>query len=122
MAFVIKDMIEQNDPSMQKNLFDIEPYNYIFNKRTSFTDSNFITEDSDELKDVLDEFEKYGSDYLNIINYTRPRVIEKKEEKEENESGLSSLQRGFTSFAGKLNPLDIQKRMQELQDAMNQGE
>lgn len=123
MSFVIKDMIEHSDPSMQNNLFDIEPYNYIFNKRTSFTDSNFITEDSDELKDVLDEFEKYGPDHLNLINYTRPRIIEKKEEEQEKQDGFgASLKRGFTDFAGKLNPLDFKKRMQELQDALNEAD
>ena len=72
MSFVIKDMIERSDPSVQGNEFDIQPYNYLFNKRTSFTDSKFITEDSDELVDVLEELDKIGNFALGILNYTRP--------------------------------------------------
>jgi len=43
MNFVIKDMIERSDPNITNRTFDLEPYNYIFNKRTCFTDSEFIT-------------------------------------------------------------------------------
>jgi hypothetical protein len=80
VGFVIKDMIERNDPSVQRNQFDFEAYNYLFNQRTSFTDSKFITEDSDELVEVLDEFEKGGRNKLCILNYTRPIKDELKEE------------------------------------------
>ena len=42
MTFVIKDKIEKNDPSISRNLFDPMPYNYIFNKGTSFLDDDFV--------------------------------------------------------------------------------
>ena len=42
ITFVIKDKIENNDPSIRKNLFDPMPYNYIFNKGTSFLDDDFV--------------------------------------------------------------------------------
>jgi hypothetical protein len=38
MSFVIKDKIEMEDTLQQNNIFDPEPYNYIFNKSTSFLD------------------------------------------------------------------------------------
>lgn len=38
MSFVIKDKIEMEDALQQNNIFDPEPYNYIFNKSTSFLD------------------------------------------------------------------------------------
>lgn len=44
MTFVIKDKIENNDPLVKTNQFDIESYNYIFNKSTSFLDSDFANE------------------------------------------------------------------------------
>ena len=77
MSFVIKDMIERKDAAMQDNQFDLEPYNYLFNKRTSFTDSAFVTKDSDELAEVLDELAERGPSALGILNYCRP--IEKEE-------------------------------------------
>jgi hypothetical protein len=61
----------------------MEPYNYVFNKRTAFTDSDFITFNSDELDEILKHMEDAesisdytGADQLSILNYTRPRIIE----------------------------------------------
>lgn len=45
MSFVIKDKIENNDKYQKLNVFDLEPYNYIFNRSTSFLDGNFIKDD-----------------------------------------------------------------------------
>ena len=45
MSFVIKEKIENKDPEQENNEFDIDPYNYIFNKSTSFIDGTFIFDD-----------------------------------------------------------------------------
>jgi hypothetical protein len=45
MSFVIKDKIELQDKCMMQNVFDIEPYNYIFNKRSCFLDDDFVQND-----------------------------------------------------------------------------
>ena len=54
MTFVIKDKIERRDRCMECNIFDSEPYNYLFNRSTSFMDSQFTKKDPDELKYVLE--------------------------------------------------------------------
>lgn len=43
MSFVIKDKIE-NEESVGL-LFDPTPYNYIYNKSTSFIDGDFVAND-----------------------------------------------------------------------------
>lgn len=89
MSFVIKDMIERKDPCMQYNEFDFEPYNYLFNKRTSFTDDCALLH-PDELKEVLDQLNSKGIEMLSILNYTRPIEEDPDESKKEtNESFLS---------------------------------
>ena len=42
MCFVIKDKIEKMDEAQKGNKFDLQPYNYIFNKGTAFTDGMFV--------------------------------------------------------------------------------
>jgi hypothetical protein len=49
MAFVIKNKIENKDESQKGNIFDIEPYNYVFNKGTCFTDGMFVCDDHEQL-------------------------------------------------------------------------
>ena len=44
MNFVIKDKLEKHDELCKNNLFDITPYNYIFNRSSSFLDSEFVVE------------------------------------------------------------------------------
>ena len=44
MNFVIKDKLEKHDELCKNNLFDITPYNYIFNRSSSFLDSTFVAE------------------------------------------------------------------------------
>lgn len=70
MTFVIKDKIENNDPLVKKNKFDLEPYNYIFNKSTSFLDGKFLSENQVELKNVLSNMHRLSPDYLELLNYT----------------------------------------------------
>ena len=45
MTFVIKDKIESEDECIENNHFDPTPYNYVFNKATSFTEGLFVTDD-----------------------------------------------------------------------------
>ena len=71
MTFVIKEKIEDNDPLQQGNKFDIEPWNYIFNKSTSFIEGNFVTEDHRQLEYVLSELEKIHPDHLEILHYVQ---------------------------------------------------
>lgn len=42
MTFVILDKIEQGDELQKGNVFDLEPYNYVFNKSNPFIDGNFV--------------------------------------------------------------------------------
>ena len=43
MSFVIKDEIEKGQET--KYVFDEVPYNYLFNKSTSFIDGDFVKND-----------------------------------------------------------------------------
>ena len=70
MSFVIKDKIELQDKCMVHNVFDIEPYNYIFNKRTCFLDDDFVMIDFNQLGRVLSNFEKIDKDLVDLLNYT----------------------------------------------------
>ena len=58
MSFVIKDKIENNIKSDHENYFDLEPFNYVFNKCTAFTDGMFVAEDHEQLARVLSNFMK----------------------------------------------------------------
>ena len=40
-----KKKIEDEDEAVLENEFDPEPYNYIFNKATSFIQGSFVVED-----------------------------------------------------------------------------
>jgi hypothetical protein len=60
MSFVIKDKLERCDGFISTNRFDIEAYNYLFNRRTSFMDSEFTRNDTDEMPRVLENLKKCG--------------------------------------------------------------
>ena len=49
MSFVIKEKIEVKDDNLKGNVFDIEPYNYLFNKSTAFMDGSFVANDPKEV-------------------------------------------------------------------------
>ena len=53
MTFVILDKIEKKDQLQEGNQFDIEPYNYVFYKSTSFLAGKFVYEDHLRLEYVL---------------------------------------------------------------------
>lgn len=67
MSFVIKEKIEKNDPHQKLNYWDIESYNYIFNQRTCFLDSNLVTTDYQTLVKVLEKFEKIDPELLDLL-------------------------------------------------------
>lgn len=58
MSFVIKEKLERNDGLVDNDVFDIEAYNYLFNKRTSFMDSIFTRYDTEEMPRVLENLER----------------------------------------------------------------
>lgn len=64
MTFVIKDKIEKRDILQKNNQFDLEPYNYLINKGTCFTDGEFVIEDHQELERVLKNLTKIDVDYV----------------------------------------------------------
>jgi len=72
MSFVIKSKIEENDPHQELNKFDIKPYNYIYNKRSSFLDSKFVFDDFITLEHVLSNCLKINPKYLDALAYGAP--------------------------------------------------
>ena len=74
MTFMIKDKIESKDPSLKGNIFDKEPYNYIYNKKTSFLDSEFVKYDYVELQRVLEHFHKLDIHLLESLVYTNDKA------------------------------------------------
>ena len=81
MTFVIKEKIENNDAMVKTNHFDVEPYNYIFNKSTSFLDGEFTSNNQVELQKVLENMYKLSPDYLELLNYTQDVIDTKNPEK-----------------------------------------
>ena len=69
MSFVIKDKIEEKCPLQKGNIFDIEPYNYIFNKKTIFLDSDIVTENAEELSYILENMKALNFQYLDLLSY-----------------------------------------------------
>lgn len=53
MSFMIKDKIEKIDNDINENQFDIDAYNYMFNRSTSFMDGEFTRSDTDSLLNAL---------------------------------------------------------------------
>lgn len=69
MSFVMKDKIEINDKNIPGSIFDPEPYNYVFNRSTSFIDGDFVYKDYQQLKYVLESLKELDSLNLEIIHY-----------------------------------------------------
>lgn len=68
MTFVIGAKIERND-SKEKTYFDVEPYNYIFNRSTSFLDGDFVKKNYKQLKRVLKHYKQIDIDLLDLLTY-----------------------------------------------------
>lgn len=76
MTFVIKDKIENEDDCVKDNIFDPVPYNYVYNKATSFTEGDFVTNDHEQLHKVLTELKQIDIDHVEIINYTNEVIVD----------------------------------------------
>lgn len=64
MSFLIKDKIEIEDIYQKGNVFDPEPYNYVFNRSTCFLDSADSSMNYQEMVNVLQNFYKIDPDLL----------------------------------------------------------
>lgn len=73
MTFVIKDKIERQDKHQEGNIFDPTPYNYVFNKSTSFLDGKTIFINK-QLSYVLENFERINPIMLELLHYTQDIV------------------------------------------------
>ena len=71
MSFVIKDKIEQKDEDMADQVFDITPYNYLFNKSTAFIDSSFVREDHEYMENLFSHLNKLNPEYTCQLQYSR---------------------------------------------------
>ena len=69
MCFVIKHQLDQNPSLSENNLFDSEPYNYIFNGSTVFLDSPALYNSHIKLKHILSNLEKFDRGLLEILNF-----------------------------------------------------
>lgn len=67
MSFVIKGKIEENCQKAQMNIFDPTPYNYIFNKSSSFLDGDFVQFDHNKLNDILEGLNEVDPVLLEIL-------------------------------------------------------
>jgi hypothetical protein len=70
MSFMIKDKIEKLDAEMEKNYFDIDAYNYMFNRSTSFMDGAFTRDDTDILEQALKKLEQKDPRNLGLIKFS----------------------------------------------------
>jgi hypothetical protein len=75
MTFVIKEEME-NVVDFTHFAFDIEPYNYIINQTTCFLDGDLSRKNYLQLSYVLKNFEKENLEYLELLHYTKSKVIE----------------------------------------------
>lgn len=55
-------------------MFDIVPYNYLFNRSTAFLDSEFVRSDHEMLEQVLRNLSLKGKQYLNQLGYFRKQL------------------------------------------------
>ena len=69
MSFVVKNSIETKDKSSKIEMFDIEPYNYIFNRSTSFLDSKFVMNNHLTLEKVLSNCMRIEPDIIDALSY-----------------------------------------------------
>lgn len=78
MSFVIKDHFERKLIGLKQNVFDPEPYSYLFNKSTVFMDGSFVQDDDRQLRYVLHNLQKLDHNYLSILLYYK--VLERESE------------------------------------------
>ena len=56
MTFVILNHLENQEIFLEDKIFDVEPFNYIFNKSNSFLDGEFVKNDHIKLNKILKNF------------------------------------------------------------------
>jgi hypothetical protein len=71
MCFVIMEKIENEDLDILDNVFDVTPYNYVFNKQTPFTDCEFVKNDHELLENVCKLLYDRNPELLSQLHYTR---------------------------------------------------
>lgn len=69
MSFLIKDKVENHDSCCEKNSFDVTPFNYIFNRSSSFLDSELLADNYLVLENVLANCYKYDEDIIEQLAY-----------------------------------------------------
>jgi hypothetical protein len=69
MTFVILNKIENEETFFEDQIFDSEPFNYIFNKSTSFLDGEFVKNDHLKLEKILENFLEIDPDLLDQLQY-----------------------------------------------------
>lgn len=70
MTFVIRDKIGEGDAKFGE-IFDPEPFQYLFNKSSSFLDDIFVALDHKKLEEILNNFKRIDEDLLEILNYSQ---------------------------------------------------
>ena len=75
MTFVIKQVMEDVTDFTQLS-FDIEPYNYIINGTTCFLDGDMSRKNYLQLSYVLKNFERENVEYLELLHYTKDKLVE----------------------------------------------
>lgn len=71
LTFLMRDKLDnkKDECHIKKFAFEVDPYNYIFNKSSSFMDGNLCTQDHIRLRMVLDNFSRYDKNHLEILDY-----------------------------------------------------
>ena len=74
MTFVIKDNLEdvrRQCHTCVGNVFDPEPYTYLFNKSTTFLDGDFVRNDHTKLEHTLQHLNKINPEFIFQLNYSQ---------------------------------------------------
>lgn len=69
MTFVIKDNFDVNSHVQEDFLFDIEGYDFILNRNTLFTEGNLVKQDYEQLKFILENYQKIDPVFLESLHY-----------------------------------------------------
>lgn len=75
---MIKDKIEKDCIWQKDNIFDVEPYNYIFHGRTAFLDSDIIVKNASKLQHILENFAKINPLLLDLLAHPQQYHIKDK--------------------------------------------
>lgn len=75
MTFMMRYKIQQRDACLEGNEFDLEPYNYIYNKTTCYFEGKFVTEDQQRLSDILSSSFAINPDSLDQLHYTQDKML-----------------------------------------------